>query len=90
MKSKFKKLFRFWSLRRYAAEQHDLICEATGTGKDYLEDGCTAYESVCILLSKLEAARSYIEKQNTEESIKLLKFLDTPQDDEDFDFLPLH
>lgn len=85
-----QRLVRAWPLMRYGAEQHDLICDATGTGKDYLDDGCTAYESVCVLMLKLDAAREYIEKQSDDEAAALLKFLTAHQDDEEFDVLPLY
>ena len=75
---------------RYGAGQHDLICDATGTGKDYLDDGCTAYESVCVLMLKLDAAREYVEKRGGEEAAELLKFLNAHQDDDEFCVLPLY
>ena len=81
---------RFFPLMRYGAGQHDLICDATNTGKDYLDDGCTAYESVCVLMSKLDSAREYLERQEDEESKDLLKLLNAHQDAEEFGIIPLY
>ncbi len=84
-----RRLIRAWPLMRYGAGQHDLICDVTGTSRDYLDGGCTAFESVCVLMLKLDAARQYLAKQEDENSAKLLKLLNTQQDDEEFCFLPL-
>jgi hypothetical protein len=85
-----QRLVRAWPLMRYGAGQHDLICNATGTGKDYLDDGCTAYESVCVLMLKLDAAREYLEQQEGEDAAELLKFLNAHQDSEEFCMMPLY
>ena len=85
-----QRLVRALPLMRYGAGQHDLICDATGTGKDYRDDGCTAYESVCVLMLKLDAARKYVEQQEGEDAAELLKFLNAHQDAEEFCALPLY
>jgi hypothetical protein len=77
-------------LLRYKAGQHDLICEATGTGKDYLDDGCTAYEAVCILQLKLEYAKHYLKDRKDKNAIATLALLDAHQDSEDFSFIPMY
>lgn len=74
----------------YAVSQHDLICEATGTGKQSTDPGSTAYESICILLTKLDAAKFYLEKRKDEESKELLAYLNKHQDDEAFAMVPLY
>lgn len=84
------RLVRALPLMRYKAGQHDLICDATGTGKDYLDEGCTAYESVCVLLAKLDAAKQYIAEQHGEEAQRLMLFLNAHQDSDDFCCLPLY
>ena len=75
MKAKLSKLFRWLPLLNYKAGQHDLICDATKTNKDYLDDGYTAYESVCYLMMKLNAATRYIESQDNKEATELIDFL---------------
>lgn len=86
----FHRLVRAWPLMRYGAGQHDLICDATGTGKDYLDDGCTAYESVCVLMLKLEHARCRLEKLDDDESKETLRILNEHQDSDEFMMLPCY
>jgi hypothetical protein len=82
-------IFRYWNLLKYKAGQHDLACDATDTGKDYLDDGCTLYDSVCVLITKLEIAKNYISKLDNDEASKVLEILNSDQDSDEFDFIPL-
>lgn len=85
-----KRFTRSFSLMRYGSGQHELICEATGTGKDFLDDGCSAYEAVCVLMYKLDTVKTFLVQQNNDESIEMLNFLNTHQDDEEFSIIPLY
>jgi hypothetical protein len=82
-------IFRYWNLLKYKAGQHDLACDATDTGKDYLDDGCTLYESVCVLMTKIEVAKTYISKLDDDEARKVLGILESDQDSDLFCFIPL-
>jgi hypothetical protein len=72
------------TLTKYKTSQHDLICDATNTNKHYSAPGNTAYESVCILLMKLEATKIFLETQESEEAKELLKYLESDPESEDF------
>jgi hypothetical protein len=74
-------------LTKYKTDQHDLICDATNTNKHYSAPGNTAYESVCVLLMKLEVTKSFLKTQESDEAKNLLKFIE--QESDDFDILPL-
>lgn len=76
-------------LTKYKTSQHDLICEATNTNKHYSSPGNTAYESVCVLLLKLEATKHFLKTQESDEAKKLLKFIEQDQESDEFDILPL-
>ena len=81
---------RLVTLVRYASEQHDLICNATNTGKDYIDDGCTAYEAVCVLMHKRDIAISYLETLKDDQAKEVLRILKGHQDSEDFSIIPLY
>jgi hypothetical protein len=77
-------------LKKYKVGQHDLICEATNTGKHYSDPGNTAYESVCILLTKIDVAKRFLKKQRSKEAKKILNILEKNLEAEEFDVLALY
>ena len=83
-------MFKKFKLIRYAKGQHDLICEAVGCGKSYLDPGCTAYEAVCVLMAKVDEARLYLEYQPGEDASTLLNYLNAHHDAEELDMIQLY
>lgn len=77
-------------LTKYKASQHDLICDATNTNKHFSAPGNTAYESVCILLMKLEVTEHFLETQTSDEAIKLLRYIKQDPESDTFSILKLY
>lgn len=90
MKNPLKRLWRALPLMRYGSEQHELICNATKVSKDYKDEGCTAYESVCVLLTKLDHARSFIKSKDWSRAKETLDLLNADQDSDAFGMLYLY
>lgn len=76
--------------RHYELGQHKLICQAVGCSPDASAGGATAYEAVCVLLLKLDAAKDYLIGKKSKEAKILLKYLKAHHDSETFSFLPLY
>ena len=89
----------------YDRGQHELICRALDVSPDPKASGSTAYEAVCVILTKLDAARDYLKKQikdarkciaptgrpmDAPEAKALLKLLNASPESETFSALRLY
>lgn len=74
----------------YDKGQHELICEALKVSPDPDAPGCTAYEGVCVLLTKLDSARDFLKTLRTPKAKKPLRLLNAHHDSEAFGVLPLY
>jgi hypothetical protein len=45
----------------YDRSQHQLVCKALGVSDSPDAPGLTAYEAVCVVLTKLDATRSHLD-----------------------------
>ena len=70
----------------YDKDQHFLIAKALGGSVDPKASGLTAYEAVCILKMKLEAAIPYVVEPK--DDVGILDFLS--KDQEEVDFIKLY
>ena len=65
--------------QRYDSGQHRLICEMLEVGRSPETPGPTAYEAVCSLRQKVDAALLYIDRQITKKDLQ--KILEAYDDD---------
>lgn len=79
----------------YDKGQHELICAALKVSPDPYAPGDTAYEAVCVTLTKLDAARNFINRvakmaHNTDPLQKEAKELQRIMRKKTFNFLHLY
>lgn len=78
MKTKTKKRKRPTA---YDRGQHELICNALNVSPDPSAPGNTAYEAVCVLMMKLNAAKAFVKSIKMPEARKLSRYLNKDSDD---------
>ena len=74
----------------YHRGQHDLICCALGLPEDPKAPGLTAYEGVCVLLTKLDMARWALRGVTTRAARDAKRLLKEPMDSEEFSVLKMY
>lgn len=56
--------------QRYDSGQHRIICEALEVSRSPAASGPSAYEAVCLLKQKVDAALAYIDRQITKKELQ--------------------
>lgn len=74
----------------YDRGQHELICRALDVSLHPDAPGCSAYEAVCVLLTKLNTAEATLKQVKTYKARRTLKILRAHHDDEMFSFLQMY
>lgn len=65
----------------YDRGQHELICGALKISPDPAAPGPTAYEGVCVLITKINAAIEMLSKNKGIKAKEMVKFLKKKQQD---------